>query len=321
MFPKKLLSGFLALILVLVMAAGCDSLESPSLKLIPQNANLIAQVQLSKILNDKDLIDAYDRANKTSEHSQTTEEMLNTLMDETGLDLRDFSQVTLFANVTNVEVIDYLGLIVEGTFDENQFIDNMESKTGRKFTNSDYKGSKLYTDEEEEFSIVFLSNRMFLIGSVKAIKDTIDVQKGDREQISGAILDAYNRLGNTLVRVAMKFPEDARKAITETPVPGGDLISRQVFTDLDILGFAFDKKTDNITIHIDSYFFSSDAAKDAREALSGAILLSKVMLITPEIKDLLGKIELDITESLVTIDLKTSLSKIEKLIEALSNEY
>ena len=39
-----------------------------------------------------------------------------------------------------------------------------------------------------------------------------------------------------------------------------------------------------------------------------------------EIKDLLGKLEIDITESLVTIDLKTSLSEMEKLVEFLSSK-
>jgi len=312
---KKLISWLLVLVLILATVAGCKVPEPTAIELVPQDANLIANVQVSKIINDQDLRDAYDKAEKEPGQPQTAEEALNELVRETGIDLRDFSEAVIFADMTTMNVEEYLGMIVEGTFDKKQFIDNIEEKAEMDFTVSDYKGYKLYTDEEEEFGIAFLSDRTLLLGTTKAVKDAIDVSKGDREPVGGIILDTYNRLGDALVKVAFEFPKEARKALTEEPVPGEIPISLEPFADMDILGFALNKEADTITAQIDSHFLSMDSAQDAKDTLSGAISLFKGMSTDQQMKELLGKIEVDITDSWVNINFEITLPEIEELTE------
>ena len=315
MSPKKLVSWLLVLILMLATVVGCGAAELTAIELVPQDANLIANIQISKIINDQDLRDAYDKATKEPEQSQTVEEALNELVTETGIDLRDFTQAVIFADITTLEQADYLGVIVEGTFNEKQFIDNLEEQAGEKFTTSDYKGYKLYIDKKEEFGIAFLSDRMLLLGTTKAVKDAIDVSKGVRSQVGGIILDTYNRLGDALIKFAIELPEEAREALPEEPVPGEIPISLEPFADIDILGFALNKEADTITIQINPHFLSTDSAEDAKDTLSGAISLFKGMLQVPEVKELLGKIEVTVTDSWVTIALEITLSEIERLTE------
>jgi len=170
---KKLISWLLVLVLILATVAGCKAAEPEltAIELVPQNANLIANIQMSKIVNDQDLRDAYDEAEKEPGQPQTVEEVLDELVEEIGIDLRDFYQAVIFADVTTVAQADYLGFILEGTFDEKQFIDNIEEKAGEEFTTSDYKGYKLYIDKKEELGIAFLSDWMFLLGTTRAVKD------------------------------------------------------------------------------------------------------------------------------------------------------
>ena len=314
MHTGKLFYWLLALVLVLPAVAGCEASEPNAIELVPQGANLIAEIQVSRIVDDQDLRDAYDKADKEPGQPQTFEEALDELVEESGIDLRDFSRAVIFADITAMEQADYLGCIFEGIFDEKQFIDNMEEEAGEEFTTSDYKGYKLYTDEEEEFGIAFLSDKMLLLGTTKAVKDTIDVSKGERQQVSGILLETYNRLGDALIKFACEFPEEAWKTIEEN-VPGDIPISLEVFANIDIIGFALNKEAETITVRITPHFLSTDSAQDARDTLSGAIMLSRATLEVPEIKELLRKIKVTLNDSWVTIALEITLSELEQLTE------
>lgn len=315
MGSKRLFFWLLVLVLMLATTAGCKKPELTAIELIPQDASLIATIQVSKIINDQDLREAYDKAKKKPGQPQTAEEALNEVVEETGFDFRDFSEVVIFGDMTRWAQEEYLGVIVEGTFDEKQFIDNIEERTGKELTASDYKGYKLYIDEQGKFGITFLSDRMLLLGAMEAVKDAIDVSKGDRKQVSGIILDTYNRLGDALIKFALELPEEVQEALAEESIPGDIPISLESFANIDILGFALNKKADTITVQINPHFLSTDSAEDARDTLSGTISLFKGILQVPEIKELLGKIEVSVTDSWMTIAFEITLSEIERLTE------
>jgi len=321
MHLQKLFSWLMVLVFMSAMVAGCGApgLTLTAIELVPQDANLVASIQISEIINDRDLSDAYAEFEKGPEQPQTLEEALDELVGETGIDLRDFSEVVIFADITTIEQAEYLGVIIEGSFNETQFIGNIEREAGEELATSDYKGYRLYADEGEEFGIAFLTDRVLLIGTMEAVKDAIDVSKGDREQIGGTILSSYNRLGDALVKIAFEVPEEAREALTEELVPGEIPISLGSFADIDIVGFALNKEAETITIQITPHFLSTDSAQDAKDTLSGAIILFRGMLEVPEIKDLLGKIEVSAADSWVTIALEITISEIEQLTEALQS--
>ena len=317
MHLQKLFSWLLVLVFISVIVVGCETPGTglTAIELVPQDANLIANIQISEIINDGDLRDAYAEFEKEPGQPQTIEEALDELVDEIGIDLRDFSEAVIFADITTIEQADYLGVIIEGTFNETQFIGNIEQQAGEELITSDYKGYRLYTDEGEEVGITFLTSRVLLLGTMEAVKDAIDVSKGDREQISGIIVDAYNRLGDALIKFAFEFPEEAREALTEELVPGEIPISLDPFADIDIVGFALNKEAETITIQITPHFLSTDSAQDAKDTLSGAISLFKGALEVPEIEELLGKIEVSVTDSWVTIAFEITISEIEQLAE------
>ena len=315
MHLQKLVFWFLVLVLMLATAVGCKAPELTAIELVPRDANLIADIQISKIINDQDLRDAYDKAKKEPGQPQTVEEALNELVEETGVDLRDFSQAVIFADIATIEQAEYVGVIIEGTFNEERFIDNIEQKAGEELTTSDYKGYKLYTDETEEFVIAFLSNEVLLLGTTNAVKDTIQVSTGDRRKVSGIILDTYNQLGDALIKCAFELPEEAREALTEELPLGEVPISFEPFADIDIVGFALNKVTELMTTRIDLHFLNSDSAQDAKDTLSGTLILLRGVLQDPEIKELLGKVEVTGADSWVTISFEITISEIERLTE------
>ena len=156
---------------------------------------------------------------------------------------------------------------------------------------------------------------MVLLGSTKAVQDAIDVSKGERERASGLILDAYNRFGDVLIKVAFEVPQEARESLAEEPLPGGMPISLEPFADIDIVGFALNKEMKTITAQIDLYFLSAESAEDAKDTLSGAVSFFKGMSTDQQMKELLGKIEIGITDFWVTIDFEITIPEIEELVE------
>ncbi len=312
---KNMVYCILMLVLVLTVTTGCEEPEPATIELVPQDANMLGSIQLSEILNDKDLIEAYEEIEKEPGEPQTFEETLDEIIEETGVDPRDFSEAIIFGNLSEFEQDEYIGFVLKGTFNQKQYINRLEDRGNREFVTSDYKGYKLYIDEEDEYGLAFLGNTILLVGSIEAVKDAIDVRKGDRKQISGAILDAYNQLGDVLIKFAFEFPEEARKAILEEPTPEDIPISFESFADIDILGFALNKEGDTISVYINSHFLSTDSAEDAYNTLSGAILLFKGMAPDPKIKELLSKLNVSVADDSVEIAFETTLSEIEKMSE------
>ncbi len=312
---RKLLFPILILALLLPGAAGCTSATAKPIELVPQDANFVANIQLSKILDDQDFIDAYDKTEKSADQPQTFDEALDKVVEETGIDLRDFSEGLIFGDITNIERGDYIGVIVEGSFNEATFIGNIEARAGEDFTTSDYKGYKLYTGNDGKMVLAFLSERMLLLGSPKAVKDTIDVSKGERSRLSGQVLDTYSQLGDGLMKAVFRIPEDVRQGLSEDTT--ADLpFSLNPFADTDLVGFVFNKEAEAITIRIDAHFVSTTSAQDAKDTLSGAISLLKGMSQEPEVKELLGAIQVTVSGSSLSIALETTLSQLEKLTES-----
>lgn len=314
---KKVTLLVLGLVLVVAGTVGCGVREPGIMELIPQGANLIASIHVGKIANDPDLRNAYNTMEKDPVQPSTFEEALDELVEEIGIDLRDFSQAVVFADISTMEQADYIAVIAEGTFDEMQLIDDIQLRTGENFTTSDHRGYRIYSDEREDIAIAFLSDSMLVFGAMAAVRHTIDVSEGDREQVSGALLDTYNGLGDALVKLAVELPEEVLGAFSEEMIPGDIPISLELFADIDILGFAFDKDAETIAIQVSAHFLSADSARDAGDALSGVISLFKGIAEAPELKELLGNIEVSATGSNVIIAFEATISELEHLAETL----
>jgi len=315
---SKLLYFLMVLALVLTVVIGCKETESTELaaiELVPQNANMLGNIQVNKIINDRDLIDAYDKVEKEPGQPETFEEALNTASDEIGIDWRNCTEAIIFANIAQLESEEYLAFIVEGTFDENKIIDQLEEQYDRQLATSDYKGYKLYIDEVEDLGIVFLSDKMLILGSTKAVKDAIDVSKGDRKKIGGTILDTYNRLGDVLIKFAFEFPEEVKQVFTQEQMSTEIPLPLESFSDMDMLGFALDKEGETISIEMRPHFLSLDSIQDVENTLSGLIMLVKGTSEDSEVKNLLDKIDVSINDSWLIITFEITLSEIEQLSE------
>lgn len=311
--------GYILLIFLisslLLPASGCQPTYK-AIEIVPADINLIAGIQISKIVNDQDIINAYNEMEKESGQPQTFNEALDELFKESGIDINDFSKALIFGDISNIEQSEYVGFIAEGTFDKNDFIKNVEENSGEEFSTSNYKGYKLYSGEDDDFSFSFLNDKMLLGGSTQAVRDSIDVIKGDSKPFEGQLLDTYNRFSNALISLAIEVPEEARDTFTDQPMTGDMPVSLDAFSSIDVVGFSLDKENSTLNGRIELHFLDADSVQDAYDTLSGMISMFKGMMEETGLKELLGNIEVSISESWITLAIKIELSQIEELMEA-----
>jgi hypothetical protein len=300
---------------LLISASGCQSEQYKAIELIPAKSNLIAGIQVSKIVNDQDIISAYDSMEKEADQPETFDKAMDKLFEESGMRIRDFSFAWIFGDINDVEQTEYIGFIAEGTFNEDEFMKNVEERSGERFSTSDYKGHKLYTGKSEDFSITFLNDTMLLGGSPGAVRDSIDVGEGDSQPVKGQLLDTYNRYGNALISLAMEVPEDARESLTDEPIMGDIPVSMDVFSSIDVVGFSLNKENDTLNSLIELHFLEADSVQDAQDTISGLISMFKGMMEEPDLKEFLGNIEVSASGSWLTIALETELTQLEEMIE------
>jgi hypothetical protein len=315
---KKIFAGLLVVVLMLVLIPGCAESELNAIELVPENANLLASIQVGTMVHDQALRGAYEEVEKGPDMPPKVEEALDDVLEKTGIDLRDVSQAIIFADITDMEAMqveEYLGIIVEGNFNEELIIDRIEENGEMDFTVSEYRDYKLYIDQEEGLTISLLSKNLLLLGSKNAVYDAIDVSKGEKERVGGILLDTYNRFGDMMIKLAIMIPEEARQSMAEEPVNEEMPISMESFSDVETLGFALSKSVETVTIQIDCHFLSAESAIDAKDTLSGAITLFKGMSKDNQLKKLLDKIEVGIDGSWVTIDFSITLLEIKEMID------
>jgi hypothetical protein len=312
---KKTVVLLLLSVLLLIPVSACGSSGYTATELIPQKAGLILNIQINDIVGDTDIRDAYDKSEKDPDQPQTVEEGMDELLAETGIRLSDFSQAVLFADISGMDYSSYMGFIVEGDFEEKQFIENIEEKTDSEFSSSEYQGYTLYANPYEELVITFLDDKTLLAGTEDAVKDVIAVAEGDRKPVSGDVVDTYNNLGDALIKMAVRLPEEAREAMSDDTGMGYMPFSLDSFSDIDIIGFALNKKNETLNARIDTYFSNADSAQDAKDTINGFISLFKGTLEDQETKDLLGDIEFTVSGSMMTIEFDISLPEIENLME------
>lgn len=307
--------------LALIVVIGCSSGGSANpVELVPQNANMVGEVNLARILTDDDFADIYDRLPKKAGDPRTLDEALDAFETETGIDLRQFEEGLFFGDISRSgEDGGYFGTIIKGNFNRNDLISALEDNMGEQFETISYKGYQIFADANEQFALCFLSDEMLVIGGMAPVKDTIQVRGGAREALGGEILGIYNSLGDALIKVASIAPP----AETGERLWGGwgeSQINLSAFSEIEQAGIALTKRGDEISLSADLYFSNSESAQDAEKLLSFVTLLVD-MLPVPEqgkslLPDLLDKLQVERQDKLLSITLELTVWELEDAIES-----
>ena len=296
---KKTLSLLLALILISLLI-GCDSNDNDTdepqaessglLQLVPQKANLIVYLNIREFLDDKDIERIYDSFPKESDDPQSIEESLDRTLGETGT---VFNEGFVFFEIPEdafedddsweADEPEYGAFIIRGTFNQDGFIEWMDSESYDGLTTTDYKGYTIHVDEDDESAFAFIENDILVIGpgDIQSIKDVIDINEGDKSPIKGELVNHFNDTGNPMLSFAMVIPsevidgienaiEEIEDEMDEMDGFGTSTVDLSVFTDLKSISARIDKNGKSIPVTVGICFGSESSAKTYYDEMESA---------------------------------------------------
>ncbi len=307
--------------------SGTLTVVKAAYQLVPQYADFLLYLHFERILNDPDFRGLYEytyeaipQELRPADFPGTVEDALDMVKLETRLDLNDFSEVLVFGDSESLmeEGGEYFGLMVEGTFDESELIETIEELAESQLRPEDYKGYQIYVNEQDDVALTFLKEDMLVFGSVDAVKDVVDVERGEGMPISGKLYDVYTSLPRGAIsKYTITMPEKLRSEIREELTIPEIPIDLTPIAEIETMGQAI-TKDDQLIIGRSTVYFSNEAsAHDFADMFEGSVLLIKGMIDIPEVKALLGKIEINREDAQVIVEYQVSVDEIESLIDGI----
>lgn len=336
---RHLLVGLVAILLIGMLSfVGCratpTNLPPTQIPLaIPQRVDLLGKVKLAEIIDDEDFAEFYrGMAAQEATLPQTLDAAVDQVEHEIGVNLRDFTNVTVFGDASalleSVESaqgssgLPYCGALVEGKLDESTFIPSLESKIGQELARSNYQNFTIYAlpdsyNQDGAFSMAFLADGQMVIGTSQAVKDVIDVTVRLQEPLSGTVYELYSQLGDALIKLASSVPESLTRQIP-AKIPIGPInLSLRSFRDINYATLIITKKEAIINADVHLEFSNKDSAKASGLLLWIAIKAGKYVVPDPNAKELLSKVHTSRSGSSVSLTLALTVSEIERLTSAM----
>ncbi len=294
--------------------------------LVPDGASFVAEVRLGEIVADQEIAALYELLPFDEDQPSTIQGLLDLAQDETGIDLRAFSRVLIFGDTSRQ---DLFGAIATGTIDQDAFIESIEESieqaTGEEFSTSDHRGYKLRSVPVfgiGELAHVFLDEETLVFGTVPAVRQTIDVLKGDRKPLQNDVGDRFDSLGDSSLRLVAEAASSISTLSLAQLIEGfsqeeslPELLSLDFLSDIRIVAVAVDKRGEKLDVKVVLDFGSLESATDAGDVLAGGVSLLGGLLRNARLQELTRGVEVTASESGVTLAFAASFADLQVLLD------
>jgi len=292
---------------------------SDKLSLIPQGVNFLSAFRPNKLVKNKALTKIYDAFVQEFYPSELplAKEGVTKLKEESGFDPEAFSELLVFGDLLSRE---YWGGIGEGNFAEESLITEVEKARDEKFDLKDYKGYRIYADGRDEFWMCFLTEGRLALGFKEMVEDVIEVEKKEKEHASGDMYEIFGLPGKELAKVSLEVPERVRNWLREKSQKLTEF-SIELPLDISRVGIVLTGEGDLLRVQVQVYYPDHEKAQDLVEIVEGLKRIVIGIVRIPEIKELLRKVDANISDSSVMLllevaaaDLTTSMKKGKELL-------
>ena len=316
----------LGFIVTLVLAAcgGGTEMSGPvdPERLIPEQANFIAKVNVGEIFRDPDLESFYNQVPNSSDDPQGFEDLLDLALGQTGVDLREFESAILFGDVSRDD--EFFGAIARGRFEQATLLAALENSGEIALKSEDYKGQEIHVGDRDDHTLAlgFLSDELLLIGTIPAVQAVIDVQVGDRPPASGQVVDSFESLGDPLFKMALVVQPEALAKL-EDGIGGGSQmlpIGSVAAQDLDLVTLLVDRPGADLRVEARLSFTNPDSAVEISNRLNGFLALGKTFPPNEQTRELLEKLEIAVESANVNIRIQAPLADLKEVASGLGSD-
>ena len=312
MFRKAFPLSVLIIVIVMALVAACGGMGTVvPIEVVPQKSDLLVQMDLSGLLDEEgEFSELLDSVADDPDEMKKVEDVLEIIGGlEEGL---------LFAYTSNAAQNGentYSGVIVKGTFVENDLVLDIEAASEMNLESVGYKDYKIFTDADRTFGLAFISSDAFVMGDMNAVKDVIDVKEGAEPAVSGDVLSIYNSLSDGLVKLAMSVPPGLIEEQSGNDL-GLSIEYADSFSDIETVGLTFDSDKGDVSIEARVCLGSKDSAEDVKESIESMITLLE-MFSTGDDGDalaaLVDKLHLTVDGDCLDISFEATSQEIEDI--------
>ena len=305
------------LLLGILLLTGCGAAKETDLeRLVPAGATLIGKIKVAELLKDADVAALFESIPKGDDDPETLDDALDQVAEEAGVDIRQFSSVVFFGVLSRVAEGGIPGtLIARGSFDEDELVAAIEEAADLSLVTSEYKGYKIHVDKEEDNAISALGDDVLVVGDTSNVRSVIDVREGDKERASGRVHDAFNGLGDVLVRVALELPPEATEG---AGLPFGNLpVDVGFVRDIEVVAVAADNDGGTLKLDLRGDFSSEESARDAGDALDALLKLARVATEDQQTRRLLDRVKVSTAGKRLTASLDVEGEELTELMGGL----
>ena len=315
-------------------AAGCGEALPEPIGLVPADASFVASVELGRILLDPDVASAFVSLPFGEDGPGSLEEAIAQVEEETGIDLLQFSSIVVFGVFDPTaspeeQTGDHMAfgpggpfaILARGSFDGDTIFERVRSLSDAEVREDEYRDHALLIVAKEdgtEIAMAVLGGEVFVVGTLGALTSVIDVLEDGEGALSGPLLDAYDALGDPLVKAAFAVPAGAFDAL------GGGVTDRfpipfdpALLSDIQAVGFAADKEADLVSITLTLEYASAATAEEAADYFGALLTLAGPFLPPGAAAGLIEAIEVSQAEATVTISLSATIEQLTDAAEEL----
>ena len=314
-----------ALVPVLLLAGACGNNGPAPIDLVPDDANVVGLVDLGRILDDPDVRALYELL-PFGGAPKTIDDVLAEAKKEIGLDLSQLAQVIFFADASKDE---YVGLMARGSFDRDELFAAFEAASSEPMERTDYRGVQVLAaqgDDSSDFAAAVLDGTVLVLGSPEAVKRVLAVDAGEAERLGGALLGAYEDLGEPWAKVALTVPDNAFDGLGDLsdgfPFGGGLSPDLGFLGGVTIVSVAIDKREGAFTSDVVLEFPTEGAATEAAELIDALVTLvgglaASVGVEVPQVaEELLDGVSVEAEGTAVTIRSSVTVGQLSDLVNA-----
>lgn len=291
--------------------------------LVPTDANLLANVDLGRILLDPDLAQVFESVPFGRYGPGSLDDALAEVEAETGINLLQFSRIVVFGafdltgpDDQGVGASGDFSILARGTFGGDAILERIRLNSDGEFRKDEYRGHALLIEAEEgrsEITMTVLADGIFVAGPVGAVISVIDVLEVGGGALSGPLLDTYVALGDPLMKAAVAVP---REAFDDLPAKVGPIpLERLRLSDIRIVGFVGDKEANLVTATVTLEYTTAASATVASDWFHALSTLAGSLIPPGAAVDLIDLIDVSLVEATVRISFSATVDQLTDAIE------
>ena len=309
--------------LLSLAAAACTGAPPPEpIDLVPTDANLVAHVELGRILLDSDVAGGFASVPLGDDGPASLDEALAEFEAELGIDLLQFSRIVVFAVIDPNEGPDEqadFAIMARGTFAGDAILDKVRLNSDAALREDEYRSYALLISVEEdgpEAVMTVLADEVFVHGTLAAVTSVIDVLEDGEGALAGPLLDTYVALGDPLLKAAFAVPPDAFDDLGGMPTDALPIpLDLSLLSAITIVGFSADKEADLLTVAVTLEYASAATAEEASDYLGALLTLAGPFIPPGAAADLVGLIDISHLDTTVTISLSATVDQLTAAAE------